>query len=424
VKADPRMVTIDGPAGTGKSVTARALAERLGLVYLDSGALYRAIALAAEAAGIAGPDDERMAAFLRELPVEASTEGGTFRVQIGERDVSAELRDQQLGQRASRFATDQAVRDRVGEVLRRAAGELPSVAEGRDMGSTVFPDADLRIYLTASLEERARRRTRQLRVRGQEADERSVSREIAERDFRDRTREASPLRQPPGAIRLDTTQLALEEQIDLIISLYRGRGRLRGTRFYRAVRYLARVILGGILGARLEGEERIPKGAYLAAGNHQSYLDPPLLGCLLPGAVGFMAKEELFSVPILGSVIRRLQAIPVRRGAIDRRALRESLALLGRAVPLVIFPQGTRVRDASARPPHAGVAWLARRGHVPVTPVRIESGGLLASLIRRRPIRVVCGPPLEYGPEETHDGDRRFAGAVMDAIERLGENLG
>lgn len=415
-------LTIDGPAGTGKSVTAQALAERLDLTYLDSGALYRALAQAIGEAGIGSEDPEALTAFLQGLDLKIEPGRGAARILVAGRDVTDQLRAEELGGRASRLATHEPIRRRVGEILRAAAHERSCVAEGRDMGSVVFPDARMKIFLTASVQARVERRLAQLRLAGVDPDESQVRAEMAERDYRDRTRALSPLRVPAGALRIDTTDLTLKEQIALIERIYRGRGRLRGSWYYRAARLLTIGLARGLFGVRVRGREHVPLGPYLAASNHQSYIDPPVVCALQPGQMVILAKEELFKIPILGSIIRGFEAIPVRRGTADRRALRAALGALRRGLPLLLFPEGTRVRGPELGRAHAGVAWLARKARVPVVPIRIHGGGLLQSMLRIKPLYVVFGEPLLYeSEEEGSEGDRAFAQSVMVVIAKLGE---
>jgi len=307
-----RMLTIDGPAGTGKSVTAQALAPLLGLQYLDSGAFYRVVALAAGREGLTGPDDPQLAAFLEALPLSAQRRHAGFALFLGEEEVTELIRGEETGVRASELATAPAVRDRVRKYLMDLASSHPCVAEGRDMGSTVFPDAGLKIYLTATRRARTSRRIAQLRERGEECDPTQVETEMAARDARDSGRSASPLRIPEGALVLDSTALSLQAQIDLIAQLYRGKGRLKGTLFYRAVSACARFFYLAIMGVRADRPFKLPQGACLIASNHQSYHDPPLVASLMPGETTFMAKQELFEPPILGPLIRALG--PCRSG--------------------------------------------------------------------------------------------------------------
>ena len=417
-----RIVTIDGPAGTGKSATARGLSQRLRLRYLDSGALYRALAWAAERDGVLAAGDTRLAAWVAGLPVTVRTQPGSFQVLVAGHDVGREIRREEVGQAASRLATRAPVRDRVTALLREAARGRACVAEGRDMGSVVFPDARPKIFLTASLEARTARRVAQLRAAGLDADQERIRRELAERDWRDESRQISPLRAPVDAVRIDSSDLSLEEKTALVAAFYRGRGHYPGTRLFRWSQLLLRIFYLGLCGVRVSGRENIPTGACLLAANHRDSTDPTLVACLLPGAAAILAKAELFHGP-LGALIRRYNAIPVRRGTADRQALRTAQRWLQLGVPLMIFPEGTRIRGGAMGAPHAGVAWLARRTGLPVVPVRLANGGLRRSLLRREPMWVRFGRPLAWeapaGPGAPAHADAAFAARVMAAIAAL-----
>jgi cytidylate kinase len=202
------VIAIDGPAGAGKSTVARAVARTLGWTYLDSGAMYRAVALLV----LASPAREPVA-----LARAARIDIGGGRVLLDGRDVSGELRAPEVSEAASRVAADPEVRRALVRKQRGLIGEGDWVAEGRDIGTVVAPDAALKIFLTAAAEERARRRAAELG-----ADARAVLAEHALRDARDATRAHSPLRPAPGAVTLDTTELSVEEVVDRIVALARA----------------------------------------------------------------------------------------------------------------------------------------------------------------------------------------------------------
>jgi cytidylate kinase len=212
------VVTIDGPAGSGKSTTAREVARRLGFNHLDSGALYRGLTLAAVDAGI--PED-RWDDLDREtvarLDVSLASTGGGFRVLVNGVDPGNALRSPEVTRLASHLARNPRVRERLGELQRSARTFGGVVAEGRDMGTVVFPDAVLKVFLTASLEERSRRRLTQ---EGRPSDEASLATEgraIRDRDESDESRAAGPLRRPDGALVIDTTSLSFEAQVQRIV---------------------------------------------------------------------------------------------------------------------------------------------------------------------------------------------------------------
>ncbi|MDW8361123.1 MAG: (d)CMP kinase [Myxococcales bacterium] len=211
------IVAIDGPAGAGKTSVARALAERLGWLRLDTGALYRAVALAARERGVDwndGPALGRMVSGL-DLEVEAAP-GGRSRVRIDGRDRSDELRLPEIARGASDVSRHPEVRAALLDVQRRVGREGALVCEGRDIGTVVFPDAELKVFLTASPEERVRRRIAELRAMGVQVDESAMASEIAARDAQDSTRALAPLRPAPDAVVLDTTDMPLERVVELI----------------------------------------------------------------------------------------------------------------------------------------------------------------------------------------------------------------
>ena len=220
------VVTLDGPAGSGKSTTAKEVARRLGFRHLDSGGLYRALTLALLEAGT--PRDEwadLTEEGMRALPVHVSREGTEFAIEVGGRAVKAELRTAEVTANVAFLASLPASRACLLR-LQRAAGEQGRlVADGRDMGSVVFPDADVKVYLVADLTERARRRLKEGGV--PEPTDDDVEREsgvIAERDRHDSERELSPLRKPEDAHLIDTTRLDFEEQVSTIVGLVEALG--------------------------------------------------------------------------------------------------------------------------------------------------------------------------------------------------------
>jgi cytidylate kinase len=231
------VVTIDGPAGAGKSTVSRTVAERLGFTYLDTGALYRAVALAAgddttlatridEAAAthdLAGEIEQRLADLARALPI-AFADNGT-RLAIGDRDVSLAIRAPEISQRASKISALPAVRAALLDVQRRIGAAGGVVAEGRDTGSVIFPDAEVKIFLTADVSERARRRAAELRARGVDADDAAVQHEIETRDARDQARAAAPLTCPPGALVLDSSRLSVDAVVGLVLDAVTTRQR-------------------------------------------------------------------------------------------------------------------------------------------------------------------------------------------------------
>ncbi|MGI6183613.1 MAG: (d)CMP kinase [Candidatus Fimadaptatus sp.] len=212
------VIAIDGPAGAGKSDISKMLAARLGFAYLDTGAMYRAIALKALRGGVALDDSAALSDMLAhtELDVRCSREGAPEVVLDGE-DVTGLLRTQQVGDAASRVSALKLVRQWLLEAQRSIARSGDVIMDGRDIGTEVLPDAEVKIYLTASCEVRARRRLAQLLQKGEHAGLDDVMREVRERDERDMTRDVSPLRQADDAVLVDSSDMTREEVVEAIM---------------------------------------------------------------------------------------------------------------------------------------------------------------------------------------------------------------
>jgi cytidylate kinase len=208
-RRDP-VITIDGPAGAGKSTTARELARRLGFRLVDTGALYRALAWALIQAGVSPEDEIGVGALLARTTVELADSSTGGRVLVNGRDVTAEIRTPEIALTTSRLTALRAVRDKMTPLQRGLAAAGGVVLEGRDTGSVVCPDAEVKVYLDADLAERARRRRDELTAGGLPADYETVKAEVALRDRQDTERELAPLRKPPGAVTVDSTALSPE----------------------------------------------------------------------------------------------------------------------------------------------------------------------------------------------------------------------
>jgi len=209
------VITIDGPAGAGKSTTAREVARRLGFKLVDTGALYRALAWALMQSGVS-PDDERA---VQTLLSRTTVELADGRVLVNGRDVTDEIRTPEIAMLTSRITTLRAVRDKLTPLQRGLAAGGGVVLEGRDTGSVVCPDAEVKVYLDADLAERARRRRDELAARGMAADYSRVEAEVALRDRQDMERELAPLRKPEGALTVDSTSLSPEAVVQRILEV-------------------------------------------------------------------------------------------------------------------------------------------------------------------------------------------------------------
>jgi len=213
------VIAIDGPSASGKGTVAAGVAAALGFHYLDSGALYRLVALAARERGADAGDEEALAQVARAMDVDFR-EGAVW---LEGRDVTAELRSEEVGVAASRVASRPAVRSALLQRQRGLRRPPGLVADGRDMGSIVFPDAALKVFLTAAVETRAERRYKQLKEKGMYAKMTDVVEELRQRDLRDTSRPVAPLKHYPDALFLDTTGVSAEQAVQKILGWWRDR---------------------------------------------------------------------------------------------------------------------------------------------------------------------------------------------------------
>ena len=219
-----RVITIDGPSGSGKGTVSRAVAHALGWALLDSGALYRLVALAGRRVGVGLDDGPSLSRLAQQLDIRfGSDAAGAEVVWLDGGEVTAAIRTEEAGNDASRVAALPVVRAALLERQRRFAVPPGLVADGRDMGTVVFPQAEVKIFLTASASERALRRHKQLKEKGVAANLAALSLEIAERDLRDSTRAASPLVASADAILLDTTGMTVDLVVERVLKVARGR---------------------------------------------------------------------------------------------------------------------------------------------------------------------------------------------------------
>ncbi|MFU0828761.1 MAG: Cytidylate kinase [Lachnoclostridium sp.] len=213
-------IAIDGPAGAGKSTIAKGVAKKLDFIYVDTGAMYRAIGLFILRNGIGADDEERISEACKQIEVTIEYINKEQQVILNGENITGLIRTEEVGKMASAVARFGAVRNKMVELQKKMAASSNVIMDGRDIGTVVLPDADLKIYLTASTQERALRRWRELKEKGIESDIKAIEEDIKKRDYQDMHREIAPLKKAEDAILLDSSDLTIEEVIDKITLLF------------------------------------------------------------------------------------------------------------------------------------------------------------------------------------------------------------
>lgn len=439
------VVAIDGPAGSGKTTTARGVARTLGLRHVDTGAMYRAVTWKTLETGTDPSDETRVAEISRAIDIAFSQEGtGAEKIAADGIDVSDAIRTLEVTRHVSLVSSYPAVRRSMVRLQRHLARDGGVVLEGRDIGSVVLPGAHVKVFLQASVDERANRRLRELAAKGVEKTFEEIRVDMERRDRLDSTRETSPLKIAVGAHVVDTTSLSIEEEVRKIVEIARDTASSLSTRvipkgeknphgaqrpMYAAtcagVRFIGRVLFG--LRVAHRGAHDLAEN-YIYASNHRSNADPPIVGASIKREVYIMAKRNLFDKPGFGRLIRYYNAIPTRRGSFDREAFRAATDALSRGGSLLIFPEGTRSRADGFGEAKPGVGYLALTTGVPVVPIYARGTGRLKNaLLRREPLTVVFGNPIRASNPETAqpsaENCREFARMVMAAIESLRDEI-
>jgi cytidylate kinase len=418
---DKYIIAIDGPAGAGKSTVSKAVAKKLSYLYIDTGAMYRAVAWKALKNSIGFSEENKVVDMTENTKLElkpSSRPGSLLDIFVDSEDVTDKIRTNEISQGASRVSAIEGVRRVLQQKQRQIGKNGGIVMEGRDIGTAVFPDAEYKFYMDASVEERARRRYKELAEKGGKVTLEHIKEEIRERDERDKKRKTDPLTQAEDAVIIDSTGLTIEGTADLIVGYIEKKTKIYDTKwlFYLG-RFLFRLFFYAVWRLKVRGHENIPeKGGVIISPNHVSYADPPLTGSAMKRPLYFMAKKELFDMPVLGFLIKRTNAFPVQRGRQDVGAFKKAVNLLKAGKPVLVFPEGTRSRDGNFGKARPGAGMLSCISNAPVVPVRLRNSGRLSKLM---PLEVTFGRPV-YPPEKfTKDTYQEISEKVLEEIKKL-----
>jgi cytidylate kinase len=388
------IVTIDGPAGSGKSTMSKLLAARLGATFLDTGAMYRAVTWAALQDRVNLEDASQLTSVVDRHRFQFEVADGTMQVTVDGVDITSQIRDPALTASVRHAAACEPVRAKLVEMQRQFARRFERiVTEGRDQGTVVFPEAQVKFFLTADPAERARRRMAELEAAGQKTDFEQLRQAIESRDKSDENRSVGPLKPAPDAILVDTTQSTVEQSAERLFQLVEQRrgGQTekpeeaketpridrsnvgKSVAWYWVARSICKVFCMLFFRVRVYGRENVPlDGPVLLPGNHQSYLDPVFCGISEPRRPTYMARDTLFTFGPFGWLLRSINVIPLSRNKADIATMRAVLDRLKKGEAVCLYPEGTRTTDGRIAAFKPGFGLLCRRSQATIVPVLIE----------------------------------------------------
>ncbi len=410
-------IAVDGPGGAGKSSLAKAVAKQLGIIYVDTGALYRTIGLYVLGKGIDPKDADAVVGELGKFTLDLSFVDGAQVILLNGTDVGDSIRTPEVSMAASAVSAIPAVREFLLNTQRGIANKNSVIMDGRDIGTVILPDAEIKIFLTASAEARAKRRYDELVARGQSVSYEQVYNEMVERDTNDSTRAIAPCVPAKDAIMLDNSKLNAEQTVKAVLKIVKKFKKKINGRGYMFLRALVKPFFKLFCHIKVSGKDNIPKeGGYMLCPNHIAIRDVFLLGVSCPRPIKFIAKKELFAVPILSSVIKALGAVRLDRKGGDIAALKTSVNLIKKGNAVAIFPQGHRhpgVNPATT-PVHNGAGLIAYRAECDVIPVCIKTKKNKYRIFRR--VDIIFGKPIPYAELGFENGGSEEYKAVTERI--------
>lgn len=418
-------IAIDGPGGAGKSSLAKAVAKKLEIIYVDTGALYRTIGYYMLNHGINPTDREAVTGALGNFKLELTYVNGEQVILLDGINVKDAIRTPEMSMAASNVSAIKEVREYLLNTQRDIAKKHSVIMDGRDIGTVILPDAEVKIFLTASPEARAKRRYEELKAKGKEVSYEQVYTEMVERDKNDSTRDIAPCVPANDAILLDNSTMTAEETTEAVIKIINGVKKKSKPSFYMRAHKLVAAPIRFFTGVKARGLENIPKeGGYLLCANHIAVRDVILIGATCPRQIKFVAKKELFSVPILRGIIKALGAVKLDRGGSDVGALRKSVEVIDSGELLSIFPQGHRYPkvNPATTPIKNGVGMVTYRSGCDVIPVFIKTKGNKYGIFKK--IEILYGKPIKnsnFGFKSGGSSEyESAANLIFDEILKLG----
>ena len=382
------IVAIDGPAGTGKGTLAGILSKKYNLLNIDTGATYRCVTLEMLNKNIKLDEEEKIAKMLKEIKIELNYKDNKQIVLLNGEDVTDKIRSKEVSENVSQVSSIKQIRLAMSGLQRKMAQEKDVIMEGRDIGTVVFPTADVKIYLDADVEERERRRVKQNEEKGIEMSYEEVLENIKKRDKNDKEKEFGALKVADGATVIDTTKLSIkqvEKEISKIIdkklkekkkekNIYSVRPETTWKKIERAT---IKTIIYGVyrilFRIEITNSENLPiDEPCIVCANHINYWDAVGLVVTSKKRIRFIAKEDLFNSRFLNWLAHIFDVIPIKRGKRDLDSMKICLKALKNGETLGIFPEGTRKGLAKGAKVQNGAAYMAMKAKVKVVPVGIQ----------------------------------------------------
>ena len=401
------IVGIDGPSGTGKGTVTKRLAKKYNLLNIDTGATYRCVTLEMLRKNIQLDDEEKIAKMLQDINIEMKNIDGNLHVFLDGEDVSEEIRGKEVSQNVSQVSSIKQIRLEMAKLQRKMAQGQDTIMEGRDICTVVFPTADIKIYLDADDEERAKRRYKQNQEKGIDMSYEEVLENIRKRDKIDKEKEYGALKVAPGAHVIDSTNMSIkqvEKEISKLIDkklkdkkkeakIYRIRPETPWKKFARAV---VKGILYGFykIVFRIEkiNEENLPLDEpTIVCANHLNIWDAVGLVVSSKRRIIFIAKEDLFNNAFLSWIGHLFDVIPIKRGMRDMEAMKRCIKCLKNGQTIGLFPEGTRRGLEKGAKVQNGAAYMALKTGVRVVPV-----GISGSFKPFSKVYLNYGKPLDF----------------------------
>lgn len=437
----PFIIAIDGPAGSGKGTLAKGVAKRLNITNIDTGAMFRCVTLEMLRKNIGLEDLQKIEEMLKNINIEFKEEKEGTQVILNEENVTLLIRTEDINKIISDVSKISIIREKMLAMQREYACKKDVVMEGRDIGTVVFPNANIKIFLDASPEERAKRRVEQNEEKGLKSDYNEILESIKNRDNIDKNRKIAPLKQAEDAIYIDSTNMSVREVEDEVVRLAEEKRKLekkdkmdkktvkekkKKDSIWKIIqREFVRYFLIGlykiVYRVQVKGKENVPKeGAFILCGNHVDFILVPVIVLFTPRKdINFIAKSELFNNKMLAWLGYLFDVIPVKRGKQDVDSMKKSLKTLSSGHVLGLFPEGTRNGLQKKVKVKNGASFMALKTGSEIVPVgiKVKKQGLFSKVILN------YGKPLDYSEKKSKMPEKEVleetTTEMMDVIVKL-----